>query len=112
MEPIPPIPKTGPAWAAILAAGIGCAAFGVVVDLAEAFPRCSKLLNIYPPSGDLSGKSAAAVIVWIVAWLMLHFRWNKRDIARPGLVSGLTFLLVVVGLVAVFPPFIELFSRK
>lgn len=102
---------SGAAWAAILAAGIGCAGFGIIVDLAEAFPRISKDLNIYNPSGDLSGKSTLAVLLWIGAWLVLHLRWKHLDIARPGRLTLISLALILLGFVAVLPPFIELFAR-
>ena len=100
----------GAAWAAILAAGIGCAAFGLAVDLAEAFKGVSNRLNLYNPVGDLSGKSAGAIVVWLVAWGVLHWRWKDRNLRAPGLVLTLAIILVLCGLIAVLPPLFGLFA--
>ena len=54
----------GPVWAAIISASAGCAAFGLLVDLAEASKSFSNALNFYNPTGDLSGKSTVAVVSW------------------------------------------------
>jgi hypothetical protein len=102
----------GPIWAGILAAGIGCAAFGSLVDLAEASKAVSKALNFYRPSGDLSGKTTVAVIVWLLTWAALGLAWRRREIRSGGVVLAVTVLLVLFSIVAVFPPFIELFSHR
>jgi hypothetical protein len=98
----------GPAWATILAAAIGCLSFGILVDLAEASPRISGLLNFYNPVGDLSGKSILAVVIWLAAWLLLNARWKTKRITAPAKIVALTFILVLLALIAVFPPFFTL----
>jgi hypothetical protein len=98
----------GGAWAAILAAAIGCVAFGLLVDLTEASKAASNALNFYNPVGDLSGKSIVAVVVWLIAWAVLHARWNNRAVRSPGKVAMLTFALLFLSLLAVFPPFFGL----
>jgi hypothetical protein len=102
----------GPAWAIVLAAGIGCASFGFFVDLAEASKAISNRLNLYSPAGDLSGKSTAAIIVWLIAWAILHVRWKNRSINSPALVSVVTVMLIVLAIIATFPPIIDLFATK
>lgn len=106
------VPTNGASWAAILAAGIGCASFGVTVDLAEKFPTVSKKLNLYNPTGDLSGKTSVAIVVWLIAWILLHAGWKNRSIRAAGMISFVTFILVVLGLVAIFPPFVDLITGK
>jgi hypothetical protein len=105
-------PANGPAWAALLAAGIGCGVFGVIVDLAEVFKPVSKKLNLYNPTGDLSGKTSVAILVWLIAWVLLHLRWKNRTIYASRTISLVTFILVVAGLIAIFPPFVELLTKK
>ena len=104
-----PLPN-GSAWAAILAAGVGCAVFGLLVDLAEASKAISAALNFYKPSGDLSGKSTIAVVVWLIAWAVLHARWKSRSIQSAGRIMAITLVLILLTLIAVFPPFFELFA--
>jgi hypothetical protein len=95
----------GACWAAVLAGAIGCAVFGLLVDLAEAIPRVSSLLNFHNPVGDLSGKSIVAVVVWIVTWVVLNARWKHRNMVRPSIIMLISFVLILLALVAVFPPF-------
>ena len=51
------IPNGG-AWAAILAAGVGCASIGLLIDLVEASKSFSAALTLSKAVGDLSGKTA------------------------------------------------------
>jgi hypothetical protein len=104
-------PPNGSAWAALLAAGIGCFTFGLFVDLAEAFPKFSSALNFYNPVGDLSGKSILAVAVWLIFWAMLHSQWKSREIASTRILAIVILALVLIGQLAVFPPFFELFAH-
>lgn len=101
--------KVGKALAALVAAGIGCAALGVVTTLAELSPGLKSILNVYDPVGPLSGKTTVAVIVWLIAWYVLARRWRVRP---PVMTSALvaTFVLIGVGFVGTFPLFFELFT--
>jgi hypothetical protein len=98
----------GPVWAAILAAGVGCAAFGVLVDAAEASKAISAELNFYNPTGDLSGKSTIAVVVWLIVWAVLHLVWRGKSVSKPGLVMIISIILVLSSLVTTFPKFFGL----
>ncbi|MGA2231771.1 MAG: hypothetical protein ABSH22_12805, partial [Tepidisphaeraceae bacterium] len=98
----PPAIPTGPAWAAILAAGVGCAVLGLLIDLAEAFKSVSTTLNFYNPTGDLSGKTIVAIAIWLIAWAVLHARWKNRTIESPGKVMAATLILILLALLAVF----------
>lgn len=99
----------GSAWAAILAAAVGCAVFGLLVDLSEGSKTCKRLLSLYNPTGDLSGKSTFAVVLWLIAWAILHFRWKGKTISSPGRIAMITAGLIVLGLIMTFPPFFGLF---
>ena len=101
---------TGGAWAAVLAAAIGCACFGLVTDLAEMSKSISKVLTFHAPTGDLSGKSTVGVVAWLLAWVILHACWNDRDIRRPGGVTIISVVLLLTGLVLVFPPFVDMIT--
>jgi hypothetical protein len=102
--------QNGQVWAAILAAAIGCFAMGVIIDLAEAFTGISKALNLYNPTGDLSGKSSLGVLIWLCAWGVLHILWKDRTIHSPGKIFTLTIALLLLAMLAVFPPFFGLFA--
>lgn len=91
----------GSAMASFLAAGIGAFAMGVFVLLNEAGIFAAPTL--YGPAGGLSGRTTFAAIVWLIAWGVLHNRWQAREIA-PARVYAVTLALVVVGVLATFPP--------
>ncbi len=103
------VENVGKALAAMVAAGIGIAAVGVLTTLAEISPGLKNVLNFYDPVGPLSGKTTVAVIVWLIAWYALARRWNARPpVMTWALVA--TFVLIGVGVVGTFPLFFELFT--
>jgi hypothetical protein len=106
---MPAVEKVGKALAAMVAAGVGSAALGVLTTLAELSPRLKNILNFYDPVGPLSGKTTVAVIIWLIAWYALARRWHARPpVMKSALVA--TFVLIGVGFVGTFPPFFELFT--
>jgi hypothetical protein len=103
------VEKEGKALAAMVAAGVGSAAVGMLTTLAEVSPGLKNVLNFYDPVGPLSGKTTVAVIVWLIIWYALARRWGVRPpMMRSGLVA--TFVLIGVGFVGTFPLFFELFT--
>src|SRR5215470_14536504 len=101
----------GPGAAAILAAGIGSAALGVFALAGDAFPAINRFFNFYKPSGALSGVSTVAVIVWLVAWYVLARRWATATVAMAQ-VNVAAFMLLAVGVLLTFPPFMDLLQGK
>jgi heme/copper-type cytochrome/quinol oxidase subunit 1 len=101
----------GPGAAAILAAGIGCAAMGVLAFAADASERIGKALNFYNPTGTLSGVTTLAIIVWLVAWFVLARMWGTKtvDVIR---INWISFVLLAVGFLLTFPPFMDLLQGK
>jgi hypothetical protein len=91
----------GASMAAILAAGIGAFAMGAIVLLHEA--KVFSAPSLYAPAGGVSGRTALAVVVWLLAWLLAHRTWRARRV-DAGRVFALTLLLVLLGLIATFPP--------
>jgi hypothetical protein len=91
----------GSVWAAILASAIGAFAMGLVVILNEAGVFAAP--SLYGPSGGVSGRTTIAVVVWLVAWAVLHSRWKDRGVDGRR-VRAIALLLVGLGLVATFPP--------
>lgn len=100
----------GAAWAAIVAGAIGCVAYGVFINMAEASKAASNAMNLYNPAGDLSGKTTYAIGVWVVAWVVLHLMWKGKRIRRPGGLAAVVVVLVLLALLASFPPFFEIFA--
>lgn len=94
--------------AAILAAGIGSFALGVLTVAGDASKAFARHLILYRPTGPLSGVTTIAIAIWLLAWALLSLRWHARDVAlRPILIAA--FLLLAVSLLLTFPPVIDLF---
>ena len=101
----------GPAAAAILAAGVGCGTLGMLAFAADASSAFGRLLNIYNPTGTLSGVTTGTIIVWLVVWLALNRLWRTRTIALNK-VNFAAFALLAVGFLLTFPPFLDLLQGK
>ena len=101
----------GPGAAAILAAGIGSGTLGVLALAADASPAISHALAFWPPSGDLSGVTTVAIAVWLVVWAGLSRRWATRDVDLVR-VNIAAFVLLLIGLLLTFPPFMDLLQGK
>jgi hypothetical protein len=101
----------GPGMAAILAAGMGCAALGIFAFLGDAFKGIGQFFNFYNPTGALSGVTDTAIVVWLAAWYVLAKRWRGRDVA-VGQVSVIAFVLLATGLALTFPPIMDLLQGK
>jgi len=101
----------GPGAAAILAAGIGCAAMGILAFAGDASDAIGKALNFYNPTGTLSGVTTLAILVWLAAWFLLNRAWRARTVAIAR-VNVAAFALLAVGFVLTFPPFMDLLQGK
>lgn len=99
----------GPISAAIISAGVGATALGVLTTLAEASTDVEEALAWSDDVGPLSGKSTLAVVVWLVAWAALYAGLRDRPYETVrALVIGL--VLLALGLLGTFPPFFQLFG--
>ena len=99
----------GPIAAAILAAGIGAFALGILTTLAEANEGIKEFLNLYDPVGPLSGKTIGAVVIWVVAWAILHLMYRtKVGESRKELAASL--VLISLGVLGTFPIFFQAFA--
>jgi len=101
----------GPAAAAILSAGAGCAFIGIIALTADASRPVAKLLTFYLPTGPLSGVSSVAILLWLGMWLLLAKRWRVKNLAL-GKVNAAAFLLLALGILLTFPPFADFLQGK
>ena len=101
----------GSGGAAILAAGIGCAAIGVLAFAGDAWDSIGKALNFYNPSGALSGVTTLGIIVWLVAWFALDRSWRDKTVGMVR-INVWSFVLLAVGFLLTFPPFMDLLQGK
>ena len=93
--------KNGAAMAAVLAAAIGSFALGLIV-LFKAMDLLS-IPAIYEPAGGVSGRTTLAVIIWLIVWGILHFRWKDRQISYQKTLL-LSLILIGGSIVFTFPP--------
>lgn len=106
IDPEPRAVANGAALAAFLAAGFGAFALGVIVILAETGLFSAPAL--YAPAGGVTGRTALAAAIWLIAWALLHRRWKDRQIeARAA--YALSLLLTGLGVLLTFPPVWKLF---
>jgi hypothetical protein len=107
----PQLLPNGPGGAAILAAGLGSLALGVFAFAGDASPPILRAFNVWNPTGPLSGVTAGAVIVWLVAWFALARAWERRSVnlARVNIAA---FIMLIAGLLLTFPPFMDLLQGK
>ena len=101
----------GPAAAAVLAAGVGCAVLGLFTLLAEAIEPIHNFMELSSAVGPLSGKSTFAVLVWLIVWVGLHLWWRDQNVSFRA-VYIVTLVLVGVGFVLTFPPVFLAFSYE
>ena len=101
----------GPVSAAQLAGGIGSAAMGLITLAYEINDKSAfaKSMTWNKGVGGLSGKSGWAIIIFFVAWAILHYVWKDKE-TNFTTISSIAIALLVVGLLGTFPPVWELFK--
>jgi len=99
----------GPISAAIIAAGVGATALGFFTTLAEASEGVADWLRWSDAVGPLSGKVIMSLLVWLVAWAVLHFalRRSRYETTRA---FGIAVILIILGVIGTFPTFFQLFE--
>jgi len=97
--------------AAVLAAAIGSFALALLALAGDASRTISTSLNIWNPTGPLSGVTDVAILVWLGSWLFLSRRWARRDInlARTNVIS---FVMFAAALLITFPPIMDFLQGK
>ena len=93
--------ENGAALAACFAAAIGTFALGLFVILGEA--KLFTAPSLYPPAGGLWGRATLATLMWLIAWGITHRMWSGRRL-DAGRILGVSFALIALGLLFVFPP--------
>ncbi|HEY1767887.1 MAG TPA: hypothetical protein VGG26_09540 [Terracidiphilus sp.] len=97
----------GPGAAAVLAAGVGSFAVGLFAVAADKSAAMKGWMIFSKPTGPLSGVTTSAIVVWLIAWILLHARWRGKTVAlRP--VNMAALLLLALGLLLTFPLFADL----
>ncbi len=103
---IPAIPN-GSGAAAILAAGIGSFILALLAFAGDKSVTIKAALNFYKPTGPLSGVTTLAILIWLVTWAILEWRWRQKAVATtPIIATALT--LLALSLLLTFPPIADL----
>jgi hypothetical protein len=101
----------GAGAAAILAAGIGCAAVGILALAGDASDTIGRALNFYNPSGTLSGVTTISIIIWLLCWYVLNRQWRSKTVDMVK-INVAAFIGLAIGLLLTFPPFMDLIQGK
>lgn len=97
--------------AAILAAGLGSAFYGLIVVLAESNEAFRNLMILNTAVGPLSGKSSFGMLAWLLVWGVLHMQWRDKNV-NFGRVWMATLVLIGISLLFTFPLFFTLFAAE
>ena len=65
-------------------------------------------LIFYKPTGPLSGVTTTAIVIWILTWGILEWRWRNSTVA-VGRISAVALALLGLSLLLTFPPVVDLF---
>ena len=84
-------------------AGIGSFAVAVLAVAADKSVPVKNLSAIYKPTGALSGVTTAAIVVWLAAWAILEWRWQKKTIQLKP-INVVALVLLGLSLLLTFPP--------
>ena len=99
----------GPVAAVFIAAGIGAVILGILTTLAEASKSIADALQLADNVGPLSGKTIGAVLVFLVAWAVLHAVWKDKD-PDSKKVFLWSWIMLAIGVLLTFPIFFQLFE--
>jgi hypothetical protein len=101
----------GAGAAAILSSSIGCCSLGVLALAGDANSKVAALLNVWKPTGPLSGVTDVAILLWLFSWFAFSRLWSRRSV-NLARVNGLSISLFVVGILLTFPPFMDFLQGK
>jgi cytochrome bd-type quinol oxidase subunit 2 len=106
-----PVPPNGAAAAATLGAAFGVFMLGVCALAGDASTAVSHVLNVWNPTGPLSGVTAIAIVTWLAAWFFLGRAWRARNLDFRH-INRLALTLVIAGMLLTFPPIMDLLQGK
>jgi hypothetical protein len=99
--------SNGRGAAAVLAAGMGCFCIGLFAVLADKSPPVKSMMIFFKPTGPLSGVTTSAIVVWLIAWALLHARWRGKTVVL-GRINVAALILLALALLLTFPPVADL----
>lgn len=103
---VPAIPN-GSGAAAMLAAAVGSLVLAVIAFAGDKSAPIKNSLNFYKPTGPLSGVTTVAIVVWLLVWGFLEWRWGKRTVAMSR-INRASLAMLVLSILLTFPPIVDL----
>ena len=103
-----PARTNGSGAAAILAAAVGCFTLAVLACAGDKSAAIKSLLVFYIPTGPLSGVTSVAILIWLITWGTLEWRWRNRTVT-VGRISAISLALLGFSMLLTFPPVVDLF---
>jgi hypothetical protein len=64
-------------------------------------------LIFYEPTGPLSGVTTAAILIWLLTWVILEGRWRNKTVPA-GRINGAALILLGLSFLLTFPPIADL----
>jgi hypothetical protein len=101
----------GKAAAAIMAVGVASLALGILTLAGDAVPAAAALLNIWTPTGPLSGVTSLTIILWLMSWFFFSQRWAAREVNFKQ-VNVMAAIMIFAGLLLTFPPVMDFLQGK
>ena len=114
IEPGQGMRPTGPAAAAVLAAGIGVLTLGGASLAAAAVVQFDQALvdagRLFVPGGAhlgrFGGQQLLALVAWLASWALLHWRWRSRQVSLTKTALALVGCLFLTTLLC-WPPVVR-----
>jgi hypothetical protein len=103
-----PTLTNGSGAAAILASGVGSFALAFLAIVGDKSAQIKNSLVLYKPTGALSGVTTFAILIWLLTWVFLEWRWRSRTVAG-GRICAIALILLTLSLLSTFPPIEDLF---
>jgi hypothetical protein len=102
-----PALTNGSGAAAILSAGVGSFALAVLALIGDRSASIRNGFIFYKPTGPLSGVTTAALLIWLLIWGFLEWRWRKKTVPVER-INGAALVLMALSLLLTFPPIVDL----
>lgn len=103
-----PTLTNGSGAAATLSAGIGSFALAVLAVAGDKVAFVKSSLIFYKPTGPLSGVTTTAILIWLLTWGVLEYRWRRKTVAL-GPICVASFVLLGLSFLLTFPPIADIF---
>jgi hypothetical protein len=103
-----PALTNGSGAAALLSAGVGAFALAIIALAADKSAAIKSSLIFYKPTGPLSGVTTVAILIWLLTWVILEWRWRKKTVALAR-INIIAFLLLGLSFLLTFPPIADIF---